>query len=111
MNVIGQKRFAAALGVAIAFGLSGAALAQQQAPDTQTQQTAPGQQTAPAKPGMGQGMMHDETEQGRMGRQMGKDMMKEHGRMGSGTSSDSNLATTGSSAPTNPITAPPSGSK
>lgn len=108
MKTIGQRNFAAAVGFAMALGLSGAASAQQQAPDTQTQQSAPAQQTNPAQPGpgMGQRMMHEGTEHGKMG----KEMMKEHGRMG-GTTNDSNSATTGANAPTNPNAAPPSGSK
>ncbi|ABQ39815.1 putative exported protein of unknown function (plasmid) [Bradyrhizobium sp. BTAi1] len=108
MRTIDQKRFAAALGFALTLGFSGAASAQQQAPDTQTQQSAPAQQTTPAQPGpgMGQRMMHEGTEHSKMG----KEMMKEHGRMG-GTTSDSNSATTGTTAPANPNAAPPSGSK
>lgn len=112
MKKIDQRSFAAALGFVFALGLAGAASAQQQAPDTQTQQSAPAQQTSPAQPapGMGQRMMHEGTEHGKMGQQMGKEMMKEHGRMG-GTTTDSNSATTGTTAPANPNAAPPSGSK
>lgn len=105
MNTIRQKCFAAALGFAVALGISGAASAQQPAPDTQTQQSAPAQQATPTQPGpgMGQHMMREGTEHGKMGQKMDKEMMKEHGRMAPGTTSDSNSATG--------TTAPPSGSK
>ncbi|ACE99628.1 hypothetical protein IP86_17320 [Rhodopseudomonas sp. AAP120] len=109
MKTIGQRSLMTALSLMLAFGVSGAASAQQQAPVTQAQQNAPPQQAAPAQPGpgMGQKMMKDGMEHEQMGR---KGMEGEHGRMGSGMQqgqSKDSAPTTGA----NPSTAPSTGSK
>jgi hypothetical protein len=116
MNTICRRGIAAAFSFAVGFGVPAVASAQQQAPDAQVQQNAPAQQATPAKPGpgMGQRMMPDGMEHGKMGR---KEMEGEHGRMGprmnqgsSAPSTDSS-ATTGASPSTNSNTTPPTGSK
>jgi len=116
MNMICRRGIAAAFSFAIGFGVPAAASAQQQAPDAQVQQNAPAQQATPAKPGpgMGQRMMQDGMEHGKMGR---KGMEGDHGRMGPGMNQGSSApstdstATTGTSPSTNSNTTPSTGSK
>lgn len=109
MNTIGRRSLAGAFALALIFGMSAMASAQQQAPDAQTQQTAP-VQPGPSK---GHEMMQKGMEHGKMGQEMGrKGMEGEHGKMGSGMKQSGSAPTNDSTGTTgaNPST-PSSGSK